>query len=649
MESEKLEGKIMIRRIGKVLMAAVISASLVAAPFTQGGLLVKASAETKDEIPQGYTPIYNIEDLHGINNDLSGNYILMNDIDLSETAPGGRWDSGHGWTPIGTEQKESFGGQLNGNGFYIKNMHIYGDPGSSAGLFRSLYHAGVKNLGIVDCDIAVKRDGETNIGGIAGTSNFMEISSCFVTGKIAGDSNESVRIGGIIGYDIGGWGYIEDCYNAAQIMSGSSGSSMGGITGSAYDIYSDNFQSCYNTGMIEGAAGQNVGGICGTGKRDGNDLYYLNASVSGERLNDWGTALNEAQMKSEKSFSGFNFADTWYVDHASDYGYPQLKNCPQARIAGIELTSPPDKLEYTVGEELELTGGVLSILYENGVRSSVSLESDIVSGYDADKPGIQTILVSYVNNTVSFEVEVKEILPEGLELDHEEAEIDRGGKLKLNASFSPHDTTNQSLAWETDNELVATVSEDGEVKGINAGEAVITAETVNGIKASCTVKVNVPAKKLKLSVGKLQLKKGQKKTVKATMTPLDATDTITWLSSNSKIASVNSKGVVTAKKQGSAVIMAKTSGGVSKKIKVTVTNNGTNGGNLTRSQAEKKLVKWLKEENQYDEANMILYEYKEGNGYVFGYYENSPDFIHVIGRYYVNSQSGKITIMPLVG
>lgn len=337
------------------------------------------------------------------------------------------------------------------------------------------------------------------------------------------------------------------------------------------------------------------------------------------------------------------------MDVSGAYGYPQLRSCPLMRVSECVLKDLPKKLVYSKGEKLDLTGGVLSVTYEDGIRADVSLEEDMVSGYDADTNGIQTVRVSYANGTASFEVNVKEVMPERLDLDHEKAEIDRGAKLKLNASFSPIDTTNQKLAWESDNERIATVSEDGKVKGINAGETVITAETVNGITASCTVKVNVPAKKLKLSVGKLQLKKGQKKTVKATMTPLDATDTITWLSSNSKIASVNSKGVVTAKKQGSAVIMAKTSGDVSKKIKVTVTNNGTNGGNLTRSQAEKKLVKWLKEENQYDEANMILYEYKEGNEYVFGYYENLPDFIHVIGRYYVNSQSGKITIMPLVG
>ena len=52
----------------------------------------KASSST---IPEGYTPIYTIADLYGINNDMSGKYILMNDIDMSETL-GGEWDSGTG-------------------------------------------------------------------------------------------------------------------------------------------------------------------------------------------------------------------------------------------------------------------------------------------------------------------------------------------------------------------------------------------------------------------------------------------------------------------------------------------------------------------------------------------------------------------------
>lgn len=41
-----------------------------------------------ESVPSGYIPIYTIDDLYGINDNLSGNYILMNDIDLSETVPG---------------------------------------------------------------------------------------------------------------------------------------------------------------------------------------------------------------------------------------------------------------------------------------------------------------------------------------------------------------------------------------------------------------------------------------------------------------------------------------------------------------------------------------------------------------------------------
>ena len=46
-------------------------------------------AASKTEIPEGYTPIKSVDDLYGINNNPEGSYILMNDIDLSQTAAGG--------------------------------------------------------------------------------------------------------------------------------------------------------------------------------------------------------------------------------------------------------------------------------------------------------------------------------------------------------------------------------------------------------------------------------------------------------------------------------------------------------------------------------------------------------------------------------
>ncbi|MDE7310979.1 MAG: Ig-like domain-containing protein [Eubacterium sp.] len=80
------------------------------------------------------------------------------------------------------------------------------------------------------------------------------------------------------------------------------------------------------------------------------------------------------------------------------------------------------------------------------------------------------------------------------------------------------------------------------------------------------------------NVSSLTLKKGQKKKVTAVMTPLDATDTITWISSNPKIVKVNSKGIIAAKKQGMAVVMAKTESGASKN------KSDSKGGLVCRAQ-----------------------------------------------------------------
>lgn len=88
--------------------------------------------------------------------------------------------------------------------------------------------------------------------------------------------------------------------------------------------------------------------------------------------------------------------------------------------------------------------------------------------------------------------------------------------------------------------------------------------------ASCTVTVKVPASSIKLNIRKLILKKGKKKTLKATVNPLETTDTVKWTSSNSTVASVTQDGVVKAKKKGYATIMAKTTSGKYASVEITV-------------------------------------------------------------------------------
>lgn len=80
----------------------------------------------------------------------------------------------------------------------------------------------------------------------------------------------------------------------------------------------------------------------------------------------------------------------------------------------------------------------------------------------------------------------------------------------------------------------------------------------------------IKTKKLVISSKKLTVKKGKKATLTVTRVPKDATDQIKWSSSNKKVASVNQKGRVTAKKKGKAVITAKSENGKKVTCKITV-------------------------------------------------------------------------------
>ena len=73
--------------------------------------------------------IFTIEDLYSINSNMDGDYILMNDLDLSEaTSNGGDWDfMGNGWEPIGSGGaygNTAFTGTFDGNGYTIKGLRI---------------------------------------------------------------------------------------------------------------------------------------------------------------------------------------------------------------------------------------------------------------------------------------------------------------------------------------------------------------------------------------------------------------------------------------------------------------------------------------------------------------------------------------------
>lgn len=160
-----------------------------------------------------------------------------------------------------------------------------------------------------------------------------------------------------------------------------------------------------------------------------------------------------------------------------------------------------------------------------------------------------------------------EVYPTALNIKKDSYTVKTSKKVKLGVTVLPSNSTDKSVTWTSSNRKIATVNSNGVVTGVKGGKVTITAKTVNGIKASCTVTVVQAPTKVKLSASSLSLYEGASKTLKATVLPKNVPNrNVVWSSSNAKVASVNKNGVVKAVSVGTAVITAKAVDGGKKAV-----------------------------------------------------------------------------------
>ena len=127
-------------------------------------------------------------------------------------------------------------------------------------------------------------------------------------------------------------------------------------------------------------------------------------------------------------------------------------------------------------------------------------------------------------------------------------------------------------SYKSSNTKIFTVTKSGVLKaGKKTGKATLTITLASGLQKKVTVKVQkkkVTTSKITGLQKKVTLKKGKKLTLKPSRTPITSTQKFTYKSSNKKIATVSSKGVIKGKKTGKAKITVKSG---KKKYTVTVT------------------------------------------------------------------------------
>lgn len=171
---------------------------------------------------------------------------------------------------------------------------------------------------------------------------------------------------------------------------------------------------------------------------------------------------------------------------------------------GIIVTAPAITTESlpegTVNQlysaTLEVTGNNITWSLDSGtLPDGLTLDSNGTIAGTPTAAGTSTFTVTATNDAGSaskeYTLTIKAVSVTSLKLNKDSLTLQEKGSDTLTATVEPADATNQDVIWKSSDTSIATVSADGTVTAISAGNATITATAADGsgISASCTLTV----------------------------------------------------------------------------------------------------------------------------------------------------------------
>ena len=238
-----------------------------------------------------------------------------------------------------------------------------------------------------------------------------------------------------------------------------------------------------------------------------------------------------------------------------------LEHLKAAEAALVKVTVTLDKTSATIytGKTVTLkatsndTAKTVTYTTSNKAVATVS-STGVVKGV---KAGTAVITANCGNATATCKVTVK---APSVKFAKKSAVVYKGKTATVKATLAGV----SSVTYKSSNTKIATVnSKTGTVKGIKAGTVTITA-TSGKLKA--TYKLTVKNPTFTLTKSSATIAKGKTTTIKSKAAPASK---VTYISSNKKVATVTSKGVVKGIRKGKATITVKCNG-ITKKFVVTV-------------------------------------------------------------------------------
>lgn len=270
---------------------------------------------TKTSVPSGYTPIYDAEDLQNMQEDLTANYILMNDIDLS----------GINWKPMRPSSTgvytSGFIGTLEGNGFTIRNLTVNAEQYDNGALFYQ-NEGTIQNLRVTGQINLTSKSGIVRFAASLAIYNKGTIYNCTSAAGITAGGDMPVRVGGLASENTG---TIDCCRYTGTIHASAGGGEVcvGGIT-----YINDNsavISHCENVGIILAESGNSTE-VKDTISSLVNESSIHLGGIAGKT--DWHSIIDQCRATCTIRITGESYYEYWYIGGIVGSGFvATFSNC----------------------------------------------------------------------------------------------------------------------------------------------------------------------------------------------------------------------------------------------------------------------------------------------------------------------------------
>lgn len=284
------------------------------------------------------------------------------------------------WTSGSVSGTRYVGGLIGNKGGTVTSSHsdsIVSGSNEVGGLVGS-------NKGIVGNSIATGTVTGTGdyVGGLVGSTWYSAISNSYSSGNVSGATFVGGLVGGLVGGTGGGTMSIDNSYSTSAV------NSINGWSGGLIGIHQSavaTISNSWSSGAITGST-SNAGGLVGNNSGIITNSFW-DTETSGKSSSAGGTGLTTTQAMTQASYTGWDFANTWWIHANSGNTRPFLRseystiitNAHQLQLMAMSTNS--HLASYTLANDISMAELSNASGMWNASKGFVRIGDDSVAGY----------------------------------------------------------------------------------------------------------------------------------------------------------------------------------------------------------------------------------------------------------------------------